>query len=226
MITAVTTCKGRLEHLETTLPLMLNEFDRVIVVDWGCPQGSGDWAREEGASVIYKKHEEFFHASRARNFGARDVQTRKVCFLDADTMVFPGLAEEIEGLLDLSSMLIAARTADNYDVMNLNGFIALDIGQFWGVGGYNEAIEGYAIEDAYLRVQLLCERGLKPKRVSPHLLGAIQHSHEMRARYHAEPIHISSKRNYDMLSDYLRKRGITDWLSDPRTVDIAYRSRP
>ena len=222
MITAVTTCMGRLEHLETTLPLMLEEFDRVIVVDWNCPQGSGKWAEEEGASVLYKKHEEFFHISRARNFGARDVQTRKVCFIDADTMVFPGLAKEIESALDLSSMVIAARK-DGYDIPNLNGFIAVDIGHFWGVGGYNEAIEGYAIEDAFLRAQLLCERGLKPKRVS--LFGAIQHSHEMRSRFHKEPIHVSSKRNHQILTDYLQKHGVSDWLTDPRTSEIAYRSK-
>jgi len=225
MITAVTTCMGRLEHLETTLPLMLQEFDRVIVVDWSCPQGSGQWAEEEGASVVYRKREEYFNASKARNLGAREVQTRKVCFVDADTMVFPGLAEEIETLLDLKTMIVASRRPDNTDVPNLNGFIAVDIGQFWGVGGYNESLEGYGLEDAFLRAQLFCERGMRPKRVSPALLGAIQHSDEIRGRHHRESINVSSVRCYAALRKYLSEHGISDWTTDPRTAEICYRSK-
>src|SRR3954465_14003560 len=116
MITAVTTCMGRLEHLEITLPMMLAEFDEVIVVDWSCPDWSGDWAAKEGAKVVYKKGQEFFNASRARNLGARAATGRSVCFIDADCMVMPGTRNEIEKLLDLSSMVVAARTSDETDV--------------------------------------------------------------------------------------------------------------
>src|SRR5882724_11082710 len=81
MITAVTTCMGRREHLEVTLPLMLEEFDSVIVVDWSCPQDTGYWAAKQGAQVLFKFGEEHFYAARARNFGAGQVKTRKICFL-------------------------------------------------------------------------------------------------------------------------------------------------
>ncbi len=223
MITAVTTCMGRLDHLETTLPLMLEEFDRVIVVDWSCPQNSGKWAEKEGAQVIYRPGEKLWNASKARNLGARAVNTRSVCFIDADTMVQSGTKTEIESLLNLSTMVVASRNAENVDVANLNGFIAVDIGHFWGVKGYNESLEGYAIEDGYLRAQLCLERGLKVARVSPHSLGAIRHSDEMRAKFQKESIQLTARRNMNILLEYLLSHGVTDWKNDPRTSEMAYR---
>ena len=222
MITAVTACMGRLEHLETTLPLMLEAFERVIVVDWSCPQKCGDWAEKEGAQVVRKTGERYWNASKARNMGAHQVKTRSVCFIDADVMVTSGLQSEIEGLLDLSHMVLAPRDSQGYDVHNLNGFIALDIGQFWGVKGYREFLEGYGLEDGYLRAQLALERGMKARRVSPASLGALRHSHELRNRYAKEILQVSAKRNSALLYEYLNSQGVIDWRKDPRTAEIAY----
>ncbi len=213
---------GRLDHLETTLPLMLQEFSEVIVVDWSCPQRSGDWAEREGARVVRKNGEQYWNASKARNLGARYVKTRNVCFIDADVMVSPGVQTEIEGLIDLSHMVLAPRAPDGRDVHNLNGFIALDIGQFWGVLGYREFLEGYGLEDGYLRAQLTIERGMKSKRLSPSSLGALRHSHELRNAFAKEPLQVSARRNSDLLSAYLLKHGVSDWRKDPRTSEIAY----
>lgn len=222
MITAVTVCMGRLEHLETTLPLMLAEFERVIVVDWSCPQKCGEFAKSEGAEVVYQRDEKYWNASKARNLGARHVKSRSVCFIDADVMVSEGTCKEIAELLDLSHMVLAPRTAEGRDVHNLNGFIALDIGQFWGVGGYNETLEGYGLEDGYLRAQLALERQMGCRRVSAGALGALRHSHELRQRYAREPITVSAPRNAATLNSYLASFGISDWRQDPRTSEIAY----
>ncbi len=223
MITAVTICMGRLEHLETTLPLMLQEFSHVIVVDWSCPQNCGDFAEKEGAEVIRHPGEKYWNASKARNLGAQACKSRSVCFVDADVMVAPKIQAEIESLLDLRHMVLAPRNAQGTDVHNLNGFIALDIGQFWGVGGYNETLEGYGLEDGYLRAQLTVERGMQSRRLSASSLGALRHSHELRERYAKEPLTVSARRNSETLQNYLKSHGVNDWLSDPRTSEIAYR---
>lgn len=223
MITAVTTCMGRRDHLEMTLPLMLEEFERVIVVDWSCPQDSGHWAKAEGAQIVYRRGEKYWNGPKARNAGAREVESRSVCFLDADTLVMPGIRVEIERMLNLSTMVLASRTSENIDIQSLNGFIALDIGQFWGVKGYNETLEGYGLEDGYLRSQLLLERGLLPKRLSPGVLAAIRHTNEMRQRYMEESIAVSGSRNYATLMNYLQSHGISNWIENPITADIAYR---
>lgn len=223
MITAVTTCMGRRNHLEMTLPLMLEEFDRVIVVDWSCPENSGDWAEQEGAQVIRRPGEKYFNVCKARNLGARQVGTEYVCFIDADVIAMPGSGKEIERLVNLSTMVIAARHPDNKDVHALGGFIALNTSEFWAVGGYDETLRGYALEDIHLRSHLLLERGILPKRVSPGALAVIRHSNEMRGRYLDDDVRASATRNYNSLMSYLASHGINDWLTDPRTAEIAYR---
>ncbi len=223
MITAVTTCMGRREHLETTLPLMLEEFDHVIVVDWSCPQGGGEWAEEQGAEVLYRRGEKFFNYSKARNAGAHRVKTRNVCFIDADGLVMAGAKQEIESRINLRSMAISGLTSTGLDVHSLKGFIGCDIGQFWGVGGYDESFEGYGLEDGMLRAKLLFERGVIPNRLPVGSLAALRHSNEIRGRNFEEPIEVSSKRNHSLLMSYLKTKGVTDWLSDPRTAGIVYR---
>jgi len=202
---------------------MLEEFERVIVVDWSCPQKSGDWAEDQGAQVVRRTGEKFWYISKARNLGARAVETRSICFLDADTLVLPGLRLEIEAQLNLSTMVIASRRANGLEVHDLGGFIALDIGHFWGVKGYNENLSGYALEDCYLRAQLCLELGLKVSRVSPGIIAAIRHSNELRGQYHSEPIEVAAKRNYDLLTEYLISHGVGDWITDPRTMEVAHR---
>ncbi len=205
---------------------MLEEFERVIVVDWSCPQNSGEWAKKEGAEVVQVKGQQYFSASKARNLGARKCSSRSIVFIDADTMVMTGLRAEVEELLDLRHMVVASRTSQNLEVHDLGGFLAVDIGQFWGVGGYNEELEGYALEDCYLRAQLLLERGLQVKRVSPGSLGAMRHTNSMRGAFHKEPIEVGARKNFLKLTDYLGSHGVSDWINDPRTAEIAYRVSP
>jgi glycosyltransferase involved in cell wall biosynthesis len=223
MITAVTTCMGRREHLEITLPYMLEEFERVIVVDYSCPQETGKWAKKQGADVVWRPGQKYFCASKARNLGARNVESRSICFVDADTIVMPGARTEIERSLNLSTMVIAARNSHNIDIHDLGGFIVVDIGQFWGVGGYNEALKGYALEDSYLRAKLLLERGMLPKRLSPGSLAVVRHSNELRGRYFEDKIEVAAARNYGLLLDYLKSKGVNDFINDPKTRDIAHR---
>lgn len=223
MITAVTTCMGRRNHLEMTLPLMLQEFDHVIVVDWSCPQDSGTWAVKQGAEVVYQRGEKHFNVSRARNVGALRVKSRSLCFVDADVLVMSGIKAEIEENLNLSTMVLASRTSQNVDVTSLTGFIALDIGQFWGVGGYDETLEGYALEDCHLRARLCLDRGVKAARLSPGALGALRHGDDLRGMFYSEPIHVSAKRNRELLFSYMKRYGVTDWTTDPRTAEIAWR---
>ena len=80
----VVTCKGRLHHLRRTLPSMLAQccpfaFE-VIVVDFGCPQGTFDWCRGlDVRNLVALKvldDTDDFHLSRARNCGASVAQGR------------------------------------------------------------------------------------------------------------------------------------------------------
>lgn len=42
----VTTCKGRLQNLQRSLPTFLAQLDaEIVVVDYDCPQGAGSWVQ-------------------------------------------------------------------------------------------------------------------------------------------------------------------------------------
>ena len=86
-IALITTCKGRLHHLRETLPLMASQgADEIVVVDYGCPDGAGDWVEREfpGVRVVRVDDDPGFCLPRARNAGARASSARWLAFVDAD----------------------------------------------------------------------------------------------------------------------------------------------
>lgn len=226
MITAVTTCMGRREHLETTLPFMLAEFDRVIVVDWSCPQKAWEVAAKEGAGFVCVSGQKYFNMSRARNAGLAEVTTEYVAFVDADTLCMPGTGDELRQGMTFETMALASRDSDNYDIENLFGFLCVPTNTARRLKGYDESFEGWGHEDSHMRGRCFLEGGLKPRRVSGMRLGAIAHSNELRDVNFALPITRSSSINYLKLIEYFRTQGIKDWMLDPRTESITYRMRP
>jgi hypothetical protein len=96
LISVVTTCKGRLEHLKVTLPHMMALADcEVIVVDYDCPDRASDWVRATypEARVVRLSEQPIFNASRARNLGVAAANAPWLLMLDADVMVAPGLVD-------------------------------------------------------------------------------------------------------------------------------------
>jgi glycosyltransferase involved in cell wall biosynthesis len=63
----------------------------IIVVDNNSTDKTADVARQHGAAVIFEKVNQI---SRARNAGARNSRGRYLVFLDADTVISPGLLQE------------------------------------------------------------------------------------------------------------------------------------
>ena len=95
MLSIVVTCKGRLSHLQQTLPHILDQRTslpyRVVVVDYGDPQACGAWIATQAnpkLSVVHCRTETHeFNISRARNIGARNSWGKYIAFLDADVQV-------------------------------------------------------------------------------------------------------------------------------------------
>lgn len=225
MITAITTCKGRLCHLETTLPIMLEEFKgNVLVVDWSCPDKAGEWAFKQGAKVVFKPNEEYYSLTRSRNFGASFCESTFYVFIDADTYLMPGTGEVIRNLLSEDTQLLADRNSEGFDIENLCGFIGVSRKNFWSVGGYNEALKGWGIEDLYLRAELMLN-GIKVERVPLGLLGAIKHFNDKRQRFQKDDIVKSSAENFKMLSSMLASKGILDIWNHPEIGQIMCKSK-
>lgn len=222
MITAVTCCKGRRRHLEMTLPFILEEFGSVIVVDWSCPENSGDFAQSLGARVIRQAGEKFWNASKAQNLGAQFVTSEYVCFIDADTLLFSGAGDATRSLINESTMVLSP-SIDGAEEPNLGGFIAIDIEHFRSVGGYDERFYGWTCQDLMLRAKLRIELGLKAARLPAHCIGAIQHPNDMRKSFVKDPIEESFNAGYHTIIEYLADNGIKDWKTDPLTSDIAFK---
>jgi glycosyltransferase involved in cell wall biosynthesis len=168
-LTAVVTCKKRLHHLKQTLPLLCNcKGLDVVVVDYGCPDESAKWIRQNfpGVHVVEVSDDPGFSASRARNFGAAASKTPWLVFIDADVKVNGPLLEWAEHNLDESSFYLTS-----FPESDLMGTFFCPKESFVKVEGYDECFRGWGGEDndLYYRLRRI---GLTEKRYSQALLSA------------------------------------------------------
>lgn len=180
-LSLITTCKGRLHHLRQTLPEMMKQEDaECIVVDYGCPQGTGDWVAENFAQVkvVRVNNDPGFNQCRARNLGAVAASSSLFCFVDADIRLAPGFASWIGENCTTKTFLRAAPVT-----IETWGTFACRREDFWRVGGYDEIYEGWGAspEDLYLR---LVAAGCSEKQFPGSLISSIPHSDAERTTYY------------------------------------------
>lgn len=177
----VTTCKGRLDHLKQTLPLLVAVANtRCVVVDYGCPQGSGLWVQQNFPQV----HVEFvtddaeFCLARARNFGARTVTSPWLCFIDADIRIQPGFTNWLNEPRKPNGIYRAAPIA-----MATWGTMLCRTDAFLALGGYDEVIRGWGGEDdeLYLRMR---NAGAVELEIPSGLLDPIAHDDQLRTAFY------------------------------------------
>lgn len=180
--TIVTTCRGRLSHLRQSLPAMLAQgAERVIVVDYDCPEGTGDWvtANHPEVHVVRAKDEAGFSPSRARNIGIASAGTEWICLLDADSVPGPGWLSWLDAHLaenNFSSISDWARQRDS------SGVLVARRGHLLAAGGYDEAIRGWGGEDSDLWMRL-GRIGLQWLPFPNTLIAAIPHDDAIRIRW-------------------------------------------
>ena len=179
MITIITTCKNRLPHLKQTLPLMLSQsFREVIVVDYGCEQGTADWVskRFPEARVIEVNDDPGFCAARARNIGAKHAQNDFLLFIDADTLLNVDLGKWLKANLQPGCYYVSK----DCDVLpDLWGFLICDRNSFNSIHGYDEAYREWGGEDVDLEERLK-PLGLKMLSVPRGWLTPIPHGDDLR----------------------------------------------
>jgi glycosyltransferase involved in cell wall biosynthesis len=206
--TIVTTCMGRLDHLKESLPAMLAQPDcEVIVVDYSCPQGTGDYVAKHfpAARVVRVEGREVFSNWAARNAGAAEAKGAVLVFCDADTVLRPDALQWIGERLKAGMFAHFERQATMKFNTNrlrlgfnqLRGFHALPARAFRRFGGYDDVLEGYAAgADTDLETRMVIF-GFKRLALDPELVErVVEHDNDERIRHHKVAIRTSYAAGY------------------------------
>ena len=185
-IAIITICRGRLHHLRETLPLLAAQgADQLIVVDYGCPDGSGDWTERHhsGVTVVRVTDDSSFCAARARNAGARHAKADWLLFVDADIRTAPGWVDWMRAALRPGHFYVCEPGIDGRDP-DICGTVICSRREFEVIGGYDELFRGWAGEDFDL-VERLQRRGVVASTYPSAFVEPIRHGDEERPDWHA-----------------------------------------
>jgi hypothetical protein len=190
MTTIVTTCMGRLSFLKQALPTWLRTGLQVLVVDYDCPDGTGEWIEATyipwRVQVLYvdADHANYtrpiFNKARALNAAFDKLAAcgeDRVLLLDADTMFF-GNWHELDVPRDEFRIVLPG-------VRDLTGVLMAPLQALLDIGGANEGMAGYGVEDLDLRLRLFTRAKLKVSRFSSRTFGALPHDDELRGQNYA-----------------------------------------
>ena len=144
-LTFVTTCKGRLEFLRKTLPLLAAQPSAAcVVVDYDCPDRCGDWvaAHLPQVTVVRIADPGPFNVSRARNAGVAAARTAAICLIDSDVRIASDFVPTVLAQFDARRYFVAdPLTGDT------SGTVVCARAAFEFAEGYDEACFGWGGED-------------------------------------------------------------------------------
>ena len=203
-ISYCTTCRGRLHHLQRTLPANMalerdNPQVEFVVLDYGSEDGTGAWIRQhyakelESGRLRYARTEApHFEMAHAKNMAHRLATGDVLCNLDADNFLAPGysawLAETFRDHTDsiTNHGAITTRLKGAFEGKSLKdtrGRIALTRENFERLHGYNEKFSHYIGGDNDLTQRAL-DAGLKRADVPMRLFGdTIAHTNAERVAH-------------------------------------------
>ncbi len=180
-LTYITTCKGRLSHLQQSLPRIAEQpHVECVVVDYGCPERCGDWveAHFQNVKVVRTGPTNGFNASHARNIGAAAARTPWLAFFDADILIDPTFSIRVVPALQVGSFY-----RSHHVTYQTWGSLICHRSDFERVGGYDETYAGWGSEDDDL-IMFLLLHGVKQIGFPAALLSEIPHSDEQRTQFH------------------------------------------
>jgi glycosyltransferase involved in cell wall biosynthesis len=178
LVSVIITCKNRLEHLKQSLPkLCAQEPLEVIVVDYGCLEGTRTWVKNNFPNVrlVCVDDDPVFSLSRARNMGASYGQGKFLMFSDADIIIDFSIHEWVEN----NSVPGEFYTINPKKDPSLCGTAIINKNDFHLVGKYDEAFRGWGGEDVELYKRLIY-RSIQHKFINDQKISAIQHDDNVR----------------------------------------------
>ncbi|WP_289533327.1 glycosyltransferase family A protein [Pseudomonas sp. SO81] len=211
----MTTCKGRLHHIQQTLPTIIAESPaEIILVDYGCPDNTGNWVEEHypEVKVIRVNDDPGFCLPRARNIGAAHSSSPWLCFIDADIKVKSGWLDWMRQNLEEGSFYRPS-LADGRQLQEIAGTFLCTRAAFTAARGYDDVVRGWGGEDIDLYARLPQEGNAQPAYYPNRFVEPISHADDERTTFHTiKNISIQSLINscYVKVKAHLHSYGIRD----------------
>ncbi|MDA8743919.1 glycosyltransferase [Rubripirellula amarantea] len=197
ILSFVTTCKGRLSDLKETLPRMIAQpHSEVIVVDYSCPERSGDWVAEHypTVKVVRVPGKEAFDRSDAKNRGVAASSAPWVCLIDGDVELEPEFVDAVSAMLEPGCFFRSSQPGEG-----TGGTFVVAREDFDRVGGHDPVFQGWGEEDDDL-IDALKFIGLQTRRYSAALIRHRDHDDDARTQFHQD----SDRRHSHMINRIYR----------------------
>jgi len=197
-----TTCKGRTNHIERTLPQNLkdNPGAKFVLVDYASQDHLSTYLAQAhmedmifGRLVVYSyRGEHPFRMAHAKNMAHRCAMLEGADILvnlDADNYTGQGFADYVAERCAGDTFLWAKMIKDGQGRLpkGISGRIAVSRHAFLNAGGYDEKYETWSPDDKDFTARL-ARLGYQPHEIAPRFLQAILHTNKLRFREyrHAE----------------------------------------
>jgi len=178
----VTTCMGRLSHLQQSLPRMVEQPNCCcVVVDYSCPEQAGDWVERNfpQVKVVRCPGHQVFHRSAAKNAGAFAAQTPSICLIDADVLLVSEFSQRLLAMLKPGEFYRAGSIGEG-----TGGTMICGRQDFARVGGHDMQYQHWGEEDDDL-CDALRFAGVSERAFPTTLIQHIEHGDETRMQFHA-----------------------------------------
>lgn len=215
-ITAITVCKGRLEHLLQVLPSRQISGLRQIVVDSNCPDETAQRLAQDHPWVDVLRLDDLgrFNVAQCRNAGATEARTDWLAFLDADCDVSANDWAHWRDRIQAGGFYRLGQRGST-----LFGSVLMPALHFFAVGGYDEVMEGWGTEDTDLYARLALA-GCTDADLGEHATRSIQHTDALRTAFYPQSDRQRSHRHNTLYAqiklDVMKQFGLRQLPLDSR----------
>lgn len=170
--------------------MIAQQADELIVVDFNCPDGTGDWVETHFPQLRCVRSQDAgpFSAAKARNLGAANATSDWLCFVDADIVLAPGFMNFVR------SHLAPKRYFRPQPRSGLWNPVICRRLEWAGIGGFDEVIANWGCEDDDLFRRLELHHAL-PLWLPEGAASELPYDKTLRSRFHETDYVVSQRVN-------------------------------